>query len=112
MVKIRIKRKKTKQAQSYIDDVAKEDKKKSFRKKIKSVDKRIGKVKSFKKKFFEGKSGKASKRERGEVKRRAKAVGGIAAAMGLTRSKQTKKGAGRPSGTYKYGMPIQVYKKE
>ncbi len=44
-----------------------------------------------------------------ETKQRARAVGGIIAAMGVT-GKQTYKGAGRPRGTYKYGMPIQVYK--
>lgn len=54
---------------------------------------------------------KLSKRigSRKETKQRARAVGGIIAVMGIT-GKQTYKGPGRPRGTFKYGMPIQVYK--
>jgi hypothetical protein len=46
---------------------------------------------------------------RKESKYRARAVQGLLGATGIS-GKQTYKGAGRPRGTYKYGMPIQVYK--
>jgi len=47
---------------------------------------------------------------RRETKETARAVRGIASALGVIGGKQTYKGAGRPRGTFKYGMPIQVYK--
>jgi len=57
-----------------------------------------------------------SKQNKGEsvkkgIKRREKATRGILTATGIIYGKQTYKGAGRPRGTFKYGMPIQVYKK-
>ncbi|GAG37330.1 unnamed protein product, partial [marine sediment metagenome] len=53
-------------------------------------------------------------RRRGEtkaIKRREKATSGILTAMGIIKGKQTYKGAGRPRGTYKHGVPIHIYKR-
>jgi len=46
-----------------------------------------------------------------KVKYREKATRGTLTALGVVGGQQTYKGAGRPRGSYKYGMPIQVYKK-
>lgn len=57
--------------------------------------------------LFENKSIKYA---RASTRRRAKAARGILGVMGIT---GTSKGAvGRPRGTYKYGVPIHLYKKE
>ena len=45
------------------------------------------------------------------IKKKERAARGILTAIGAIGGKQTYKGAGRPRGTYKHGMPIQVYKK-
>lgn len=45
------------------------------------------------------------------IKHREKVTRGTLSALGIIGGKQTYKGAGRPRGTYKYGMPIQVYNK-
>lgn len=55
--------------------------------------------------IFKGKS------ERKAVKKREKAVKGILGAFGIISGKASGGGAGRPRGTYKYGMPIHLYKK-
>jgi len=46
------------------------------------------------------------------ITKRAKAVSGVLSAMGITGGSQKYAGAGRPRGTYKYGMPIHMYKKQ
>jgi len=48
--------------------------------------------------------------EKTKTKITAKKVGGFLRALGVTGGKQTYAGAGRPRGSYKYGVPIQVYK--
>ena len=47
-----------------------------------------------------------------DTKARAKKVGGFLRALGVTGGKQTYAGAGRPRRSYKYGVPIQVYKQQ
>jgi len=59
----------------------------------------------FKKKLFAREGRKA-------ITRRARAAKGILTAMGVTGGAQRYSGAGRPRGTYKYGMPIHEYKKK
>jgi len=53
-------------------------------------------------------------RHEGKGKRaaRTKATKGILTAMGVIRGSQQYSGAGRPKGSYKYGMPIQVYNQQ
>lgn len=53
-----------------------------------------------------------SKSEKKAVAKRAKATRGVLAAMGIIQGKQTYGGAGRPRGTFKYGMPIHIYKQK
>ena len=55
--------------------------------------------------IFKGKS------EKKAVKKREKAVKGVLGAFGIIQGKASGGGAGRPKGTYKYGMPIHLYKK-
>lgn len=45
-----------------------------------------------------------------QIKKRESQLRGALTAMGVIQGKQTYSGAGRPRGTYKYGMPIHVYK--
>lgn len=49
---------------------------------------------------------------RKDAARRSKAARNIASALGLTAQQASGAGAGRPRGTYKYGMPIHEYKKQ
>ncbi|MFW6130031.1 MAG: hypothetical protein ACOC56_02530 [Atribacterota bacterium] len=51
------------------------------------------------------------KEGRKPLKRREKAAKGILRATGVIGGEQRYSGHGRPRGTYKYGMPIHIYKK-
>lgn len=75
-----------------------------IKKDIRRLRETEGRVSSAKRKFF--------RREdtRKAITARAKAVSGIARATGIIAGKQVYSGPGRPRGTYKYGMPIHVYK--
>jgi len=52
------------------------------------------------------------RQEKGKRKQRERATRGILTALGVIQGKQTYSGAGRPRGTYKHGVPIQVYKQK
>ena len=49
--------------------------------------------------------------DRKAIKGRERKTRGLLTAVGVIQGKQSYKGPGRPRGTFKYGVPIQVYKK-
>ena len=53
---------------------------------------------------------KIKRKKKTTIKSRERASRGILTAMGVIGGKQTYAGAGRPRGTYKYGVPIHIYK--
>ena len=75
-----------------------------------TVKRRAGEKKAVKKVFSRGKTKKRlGKKAKSSIEiKRAKKTTRLLAAAGI---KPTYKGAGRPVGVYKYGVPIQVYKK-
>jgi len=98
----------SKEEREILRDVA--EKRKRIEKKEKTRKEKIRKKdikyrKKVVKKLFKGKS------ERKKVKKREKAVKGVLGAFGIVPGKASGGGAGRPRGTYKYGMPIHLYKK-
>jgi len=98
----------SKEERRVLRDVSKKRKKVEEKEKTEKEVERKSRIKYRKKavkKLFVGKS------EKKAVKKREKATKGILGAFGIIPGKASGGGAGRPRGTYKYGMPIHLYKK-
>jgi len=75
----------------------------------KDVSKRVKSIAKEKDRFSSDKIKSALKERRRNVFKREKKVRGALSMMGVISGSQSYKGAGRPRGTFKHGVPIQVY---